>query len=302
MPGPAHETLVALLHERPDLIDLLLRALGRPGLRGPVEPVDSTLRITNPLEVRPDLVFTVSDGRRWLVVEVQLAIDEAKRRRWIAGAAALFDAHDAMGDVLVFTHDASVGAWALQVAHVVGPLGTVMTLTPVVVVLTRAEVDVLLATGRPELAVFAAWAVHDQRGRDAQSVVRVVAERIEATADVELRTTLARAMISMLGDPLLAVLQEMWMNPIVFPESPALKALREMLQARARDEGKTEGKTVGKAEALLTVLRARHLLVDEATRARIDACADPLTLDRWIVRAVSATTLDEVFASDHDAE
>lgn len=306
MPSPAHETLVALLHERPDLIDLVLRALGRPGLRGALEPVDSTLRITNPLEVRPDLVFTVGKGRRWLIVEVQLAIDETKRRRWLAGAAALLDVHDAMGDVLVITHDASVAAWALAVAHVLGPLGTRFTLTPVVVQLTRAEVDALLATGRPELAVFAAWAVHDQRGRDAQNVVRAVAERIETTPDTQLRATLGRAMISMLGDPLLTVLQEMWMNPIVFPESPALKALREMLQDRARSEGethgKTLGKTLGKAEALRTVLTARHLPTDEATRARIEACDDSAILDRWIARAATAATLDEVFALDHDAE
>ena len=298
MPSPAHETLVALLHERPDLIDLVLRALGRPGLRGALEPVDSTLRITNPLEVRPDLVFTVAKGRRWLIVEVQLAVDEVKRRRWLAGAAALLDAHDAMGDVLVFTHDASVATWALDVAHVTGPLGTRFALTPVVVQLTRAEVDTLLATGRPELAVFAAWAVHDQRGRDAQSVVRAAAERIGTTPDGELRAALARAMISMLDKPLLTVLQEMWMNPLAIPESPGFKALRDMLQARARSEGETHGK----AEALVTVLRARQLPVDDATRARIEACTDSATLDRWIARAATAATVAEVFADVHDAE
>ena len=110
----------------------------------------------------------------------------------------------------------------------------------------------------------------------------------------------------MLGDPLLAVLQEMWMNPIVFPESPALKALREMLEARAEARGKTlgktEGKALGKAEALLTFLTARQLPVDAATRARIEVCTDPLVLDRWIARAATAATLDEVFADGSDAE
>ena len=303
MPGPAHETLVALLHERPDLFTQLLRALGRPGLADDATVQDSTLRVVNPLEVRPDLVFTVGKGRGlWAIVEVQLALDEAKLRRWIVAAAALLNERGVMGDIFVLTHEASVAAWAARVAHVVGPSGTTLTLTPVVIRLTRAEVDVLLATGRPELAVFATWAVHDQRGRDAQNVVRTTAEMIGASPDSELRTALARAMISMLDKPLLTVLQEMWMNPLAIPESPGLKALRELLEARGKTEWKNQGKTLGKAEALLTFLTARQLPVDVATRAHIEACTDLATLDRWIARAATAATLDEVFAHDRDAE
>ena len=41
MPSPAHETLVALPGQRPDLLDLLLRTLGYAGLPGDVSPVDS---------------------------------------------------------------------------------------------------------------------------------------------------------------------------------------------------------------------------------------------------------------------
>ena len=298
MPGPAHETLVTLLHQHPELIDRVLRTLGLPGLAESLTAQDSTLRVANPLEVRPDLVFSVGTGRRWLIVEVQLAEDDAKRRRWIAGAAVLFDTHGAMGDVLVFTHEASVAEWAAQVAHVNGPLGTKLALTPVVVRLTRAEVDVLLATGRPELAVFAAWAVHDQRGRDAQEVVRAAAERIESEPDPELRETLARAMISMLGDPLVAVLKEMWMKPLTFPESPALKELREMLEARGELRGEARGELRAAAQMVLRALAVRGLAVDNATRERVMACNDRALIDRWFERAVTTATVREVFADD----
>jgi hypothetical protein len=39
-----------------------------------------------------------------------------------------------------------------------------------------------------------------------------------------------------------------------------------------------------------------------AALARIEACTDSATLDRWITRAATAATVAEVFALDHDAE
>ncbi len=165
MPSPAHETLVAILHQRPDLLDLLLRTLGRAGFSAKVEAKDSAVRVANPLEVRPDLVL-LAEGERgpWSIVEVQLARDEDKQRRWLAAAGALLDSRGVMGDVIVLTHDASVAKWAQEVAFVIGPNGTRFGLVPVVLQLTQAEAERLLATGRAELAVFAAWAVHDQKG------------------------------------------------------------------------------------------------------------------------------------------
>ena len=148
-------------------------------------------------------------------------------------------------------------------------------LEPVVVQLTLAETEQLLATGRAELAMFAAWAVHDQRGRDAQQVVREAVTRIDATTDVQLRDALVRAMISMLGEPLLAVIREMMMDRRVIPESPGFKALKREIEAIGEARGQGIGEVRGEARALLTVLGARRLPIDEATRARIERCTDP---------------------------
>jgi hypothetical protein len=35
-----------------------------------------------------------------------------------------------MGDVVVITHEAAVERWALRVAHVEGPAGTILSLRP----------------------------------------------------------------------------------------------------------------------------------------------------------------------------
>lgn len=58
-------------------------------------------------------------------------------------------------------------------------------------------------------------------------------------------------------------------------------------RAEGLADGRLEGKAEGKAEAVLAVLAARGLSVDDATRATILAERDPRTLDAWVAGAVS---------------
>lgn len=69
------------------------------------------------------------------------------------------------------------------------------------------------------------------------------------------------------------------------------EALRE-----ARRAGERAGEARGKAEAVLTVLAARGLVVSEEERRRVLACADLPTLERWLARAATEPTSARVFA------
>ena len=102
----------------------------------------------------------------------------------------------------------------------------------------------------------------------------------------------------MLGDPLVAIVRETLMNPIVTPPSPAYLALRREIEAI----GEVRGEVRGEAKALLVVLTSRGLDASEALRQRITACEDATQLQSWIARASVATTLDEVFGEASDAE
>jgi len=53
-------------------------------------------------------------------------------------------------------------------------------------------------------------------------------------------------------------------------------------------------KAEGEAEAILKVLAARGVAVGDEARARILACRDLDTLNRWISRAAVAQSIDEV--------
>jgi hypothetical protein len=75
------------------------------------------------------------------------------------------------------------------------------------------------------------------------------------------------------------------------------KVMDEIQQAREYGEAKhAAGKAEAKVEAILTVLETRGIPIDDAARARITACADAATLGRWLARAVTAASVEEVIA------
>ena len=223
--------------------------------------------------------------------------DDGKQRRWLLGAAALFDQRGEMGDVFVVTHTRATARWARGVATVVGPRGTRLSLEPVVILVTREVAERLLATGRPELAVFASWAVHHQRGPKAVGVVQrafATAQKAKAKA---LRDAAIRAIFNMLDGPLREAVHKMMIDFSKIPEGPVHKYIREKFEERGEKRGEERGEKRGEAEALLRVLASRGVAVTTAARKRVLACETKATLDRWLDRAATATTLAEVFGS-----
>ena len=83
-----------------------------------------------------------------------------------------------------------------------------------------------------------------------------------------------------------------------------IEQLRELTEAKwtagkaeGKVEGRREGEIAGRAETILMILATRGIEVNEQTRARIEACADLATLNRWVARAVTAASADEVVGS-----
>jgi hypothetical protein len=72
----------------------------------------------------------------------------------------------------------------------------------------------------------------------------------------------------------------------------------EIQQVRELAEAKwAEGEASGKSAAILAFLAARGISVSDETRAHIEACVDAPTLDRWIARAATAASAEEVIAA-----
>jgi hypothetical protein len=62
----------------------------------------------------------------------------------------------------------------------------------------------------------------------------------------------------------------------------------------ARAEGRTEGRTEARAKDLLTVLRVRGIAVPDGPRQRIQSEKDPEQLERWLEKAIVATSIADV--------
>lgn len=193
MPGTPHEVLIVALRDRPALLADLFQRLTGCSFGAPAEVVDATVRFTRAIEVRPDLLLR-SRRPGWVMVEIQNSIDERKRRSWPLAVSVLVHQEKAMGEVIVITASRRVVSWAKRAARFQGELGTRFELTPRVLLLAGRRIEALLDPAHPELALFAAWAVHHRHGPAAR---RIVARALELTeqqlTDEPLRGAQARA-------------------------------------------------------------------------------------------------------------
>jgi predicted transposase/invertase (TIGR01784 family) len=82
----------------------------------------------------------------------------------------------------------------------------------------------------------------------------------------------------------------------VIDEIQQVRELAEAKWAEGKAEGKAEGETGAKAAAILAFLAARGIPVSAEVRSDIEACKEVVTLDRWIVRAATAASAEEVIA------
>ncbi len=72
--------------------------------------------------------------------------------------------------------------------------------------------------------------------------------------------------------------------------NPVIREIR----AREKAEGLAAGEAKGKAEAILTVLAGRGLLLGDAVRRRILSTTDVATLERWLLKAGTVSSPEEI--------
>ncbi|MEV8295551.1 hypothetical protein ACFVLG_35180 [Streptomyces rochei] len=80
-----------------------------------------------------------------------------------------------------------------------------------------------------------------------------------------------------------------------FFQSETAQSLRAEGREKGRAEGRVEGRVEGRAEDILLLLERRGVVVSEGERARIVGCGDLDVLGVWFSRAITASSMAEVF-------
>jgi hypothetical protein len=288
VPSYLHEVLIEMFRDRPALVaDVLGGPMGMevPGFdKAALSSGDLT--DVQPKEYRADAVvtLTVADAVVMaVVVEVQLGVDRRKRWSWPVYLTTVHARLMCPVVLLVVCPDASVADWCAQ-PIAVGHPGFVLAPSVLGPRQMPAITDVELARRQPELAVLSAIA----HGGRADPVP--VFEALLAALDVvdrdhaSLYTDLVLAALPAAGQALLEEL--MTTTPHRYQSDFA---------RRYFGQGEAKGKAEGKATAVLMILDTRGIAVPEDRRAEITACTDLERLDRWINRAVTVTTIEDLF-------
>jgi hypothetical protein len=118
-----------------------------------------------------------------------------------------------------------------------------------------------------------------------------------APADPERRLDYARTIHQCATKPIREALEELMKTYFkdAFIDSFIDQGIARGIE-RGIEQGIERGIEQATERALLTVLKARGFTVRKQVRALISACSDPDQLELWISRAVTANTIDEVFA------
>lgn len=295
MLGVPHETMAVLLRDHPEWLRALVEVVAKRVLPENLRPADATVRVVNPAEVRLDLLFASADGSSWALVEVQLDEDPAKARKWPLAVAALWNERGVEGDLIVITGECTVASWARTVGDMEGPLGTALSVRPVVVQLTGDVADDPLRPRAPRVRVL--------RRLDGARPLRARGADHRRAGDGPLRHDPRRG-VATLADPAhpRRAPREAREDdprgvhgPAEDPGEPRAAAPRRGVPGDVRRRVGGSREVCGEARMLLKILAARKLPADDATRAHILGCTDTETLELWAGAVLTATSIGEVF-------
>jgi hypothetical protein len=298
MPGIDHEIPIDLIHNRPVTAVELLRAVGvhpPPFATARVEAMDFAQVL--PVEYRADSVVVLRDdadeAQLGLIVEVQNRPDEDKRWSWPVYSTVLRARLRCPTALLVFCPDAGVARWSEQ-AISLGPSGgiTPLAIHPArIPLITEPE----QARARPELAVLSATAHAD--GAERGAVLEAMLAGLDSL-DPDQAKLYLNYVFAVLPNVARKHLEELVTVTTRDYETIAGQYLSHWVD-KGREAGRAEGREAGRAEgearAVLTVLEARGLEISPEIRDRISDCTDLEVLERWVRRAVTVASAEELF-------
>ncbi|WP_437672685.1 hypothetical protein [Sorangium sp. So ce131] len=297
MPTLEHNALVEMFRETPELAPRFLVTLFHVDVprHASVAVVESSLDQLIPVEFRADLVLELRDANGTLVlaivIEVQRDEDPDKKFSWPVYVTVVRAKKRCGTVVLVVAPGADVAAWAAENIDVGLGFGHVkpLVLGPAVV----PEIsDPAEAEQEMELAVLSA--VAHGNGPNGLAVVQAALVGLERL-DQEHAEVYFQVIWNGLREPMRRALEALVMERQIEGEATFPSFVQKLVD-RGKLDGIREGELKGKSDTLLRLLARAGISLTEDESARIQACKDIATLDRWIDNVLGAKTAAEVLS------
>jgi hypothetical protein len=291
-----HEGPLDLVRQHPEIAVGLIK--GTPGIRLPrraavsLAPTDMSAVV--PVQYLADMVVLISDAATGqpalaVIIEPQLRDSETKRFSWpvyVTTARRLAGCPAAV--LVVICPDPAEAAKCRQLIRTGHPG---FDLAPIVI--DSNAPPGFDGAGGPYLTLFAAsvGGIDLASETGARAVLDAMSDPVISEAE---RLQLTIIIMRLASDAARQSLEAM-MHTSEY-EKTFVEELRDQGKAEGHVEGKAEGLVEGEARSVLRILDARRLAPSEEQRQRVISCTDAAQLDLWLDRAITADTVDEIFA------
>lgn len=302
MVSSPHEAMHRVFQEYPELFSRVSEVLG-VGFKPPtsITVLPNDLTETSPLERRVDTLVRLEmadDEPLLLAVEAQGKKDPAKPASWAYYASYLLTKYQVQPMLLVVCQDRATAEWADRPVSFGPPQWPLLTLRPLVAGPHNMPLMTDPSEVRKDLALATLATITHGKNPDIGAVLKAVTTALVDTPDA-VKNPVIEFISQGLGKlPAAALWRKLVAVDLSFYKSPLVEEIRDEARVEGRVEGRAEGETRRAAEDVLTVLAERGIDVPEEARERITECGDPEVLGRWLRRAVTAPTAEDVFREE----
>ena len=294
MPTLEHDGIVDMFRDNPSLAPHLIEKLFHLTLpaHASVKVAESSLDQMLPIEFRADLVVELlnENGKPVLLIVLEMQRDEDpdKKYSWPVYVTVARSRKRCQALVLVVAPDEKVAAWAAEKIDVGLGLTTTqpLVLGPAVVPLVMDPVE---AEQEPELAILSA--VAHGNGPNGLAVVTAALTALGRRLDQEHAAVYFQIIYNALREPMRRALEA-----LVMERQSEGKAVFPPFAQQLIDRGELKGRREAKREMLVRLLARAGIALTEEDRARIHACEDGATLDRWVENVLGAKTAADVLS------
>lgn len=301
MPSNDHELPLEMVRNQPSLVPELLRSVFREDV--PQIPDEIAAKLTSetysafhPQELRCDATVLLGDPEKpelGVITEAQLKYDPNKDFSWPAYVANFRLRHRCDTILLVFCPNEQVARACAEPIHMGHPELILKPLTFHPGALP-AITDPEKARELPALTILSAGAHVEGPQQDAVKDAYVHALREAARLWGEETGARYHDYGSSRAS---SVARKLLEDHLQASDYELHSEFARQYEAMGEAKGEIKGEVKGEAKMLFRILEWRGICVSEEARRRIMECGDTVQLERWAERAMTATTLGEVFGS-----